>query len=149
MRIAVHLAISILLAMTLSSAFAGSHKSKPAGNGASPPAAQRPGSQKPGTPGAAQQNQDRNQEREQDKDRNQAREQDQDRIQGQGQNKDSAPDKNSYGQERSREMLDQRDQRKEQKTEYKSNRTPGQEGKGDDNKDGPDNEKKPWYRFWE
>jgi hypothetical protein len=173
-----HLIISIVLALQLSAATAGSHNAKPGKNPASsatPQQSTAPSGNRQQQPedaaGQAGDNDwdsdweretDRERDRDNDRDngRNKdwARDDDRDRDgnweleRDRERDQDPSRDQPGKGNERSREMLEQRDERKEAKAEYRSDRVPGQEGNsGKDTDDGRADEdaSKPWYKFWD
>ncbi len=174
MKYSAHLMISIVLTLQLSAASAGSHNLKPGknpGSSATPQQSTAPSGnreQQPedaaGQPGDNDWDSDWEGERDRERDRNNdkdydwARDNDQERDENwegerdRERDQDPGRDQPGKGNERSREMLEQRDERKEAKAEYRSDRVPGQEGKsGKDTDDGRADEdaSKPWYQFWD
>ena len=115
MNYSIPLLISLMLMLNVSAALADSQNSKPGKTpGASGPVAQSGGSA--------------------DNPQRQSKPQDsgdQDRDQKQERDKDCCNDNPGKGSERSKEMQERRDERKEEKARYKSDRIPGQEGQSE------------------
>jgi len=114
-----------MLVLNVSAALADSQNSKPGKTrGASDPAAQS------GRTADNPQRQSKPQDSG-DQDRDQKQERDKDRDQKQENDKDCCNDNPGKGSERSTEMQERRDERKEDKARYKSDRVPGQEGQSE------------------
>jgi hypothetical protein len=165
-----HLIISIVLALQLSVVSAGSHKTKPGknpGSSATPQQSTSPSGNRErqqedaaGQPGDNDWEGERDRERDRDPDRDHDWARDNDRARDENWelerdrelDQDPGRDQPGKGNERSREMLEQRDERKEAKAEYRSDRVPGQEGKsgkGADDDSAGEDAGKPWYQFWD
>jgi hypothetical protein len=165
-----HLIISIVLALQLSVVSAGSHNAKPGknpGSSATPQQSTAPSGNRERQPEDAagqggdndwdsdwEGERDRERDRNNDRDYDWARDNDRERDENwegerdRERDRDPGRDQPGKGNERSREMLEQRDERKEAKGEYKNNRVPGQEGKSGKGTDGGSDDKdadKPWY----